>query len=139
MNKKVKNIFPYFVLLIVVLGTLYFYNMTFYEVHNLTTGELYKEIKDKNVTEITITPKSDDSIYYVEGKLKDYKETESFSAKVIPEDVNTITTYVKENNIKEYLTENMINIEQNLEENFIYSFGNYYPIILKLYNIITNT
>ena len=45
----------------------------------------------------------------------------------------------KENNIKEYLTENMINIEQNLEENFIYSFGNYYPIILKLYNIITNT
>ncbi len=102
MNKKVKNIFPYFVLLIVVLGTLYFYNMTFYEVHELTTGELYKEIKDKNVTEITITPKSNDSIYYVEGKLKDYKETESFSAKVIPEDVDTITTYVKDNNIKEY-------------------------------------
>lgn len=44
----------------------------------------------------------------------------------------------KANNTKEYLTENMINIEKNLEENFIYSFGNYYLIILKLYNILTN-
>ena len=32
----------------------------------------------------------------------------------------------------------MINIEKNLEENFIYSFGNHYLIILKLYNILTN-
>lgn len=44
----------------------------------------------------------------------------------------------KANNTKEYLTENMINIEKNLEENFIYSFGNHYLIILKLYNILTN-
>lgn len=44
----------------------------------------------------------------------------------------------KVNNTKEYLIENMICIEKNLEENFIYSFGNYYLIILKLYNILTN-
>lgn len=44
----------------------------------------------------------------------------------------------KVNNTKEYLTENIIKIEKNLEENFIYSFGNYYLIILKLYNILTN-
>ena len=102
MNKKLKNTFPYILLLIIVLGTLYFYNTSFYEVHNLTTGELYKEIKDATVTELTITPKSNDSIYYVEGKLKDYKETESFTAKVIPEDIETITNYVKENSIKKY-------------------------------------
>ncbi len=39
---------------------------------------------------------------------------------------------------KEYLNEKLVNTEKTLEENLIYSFGNYYIIILKLYNIFIN-
>ena len=75
------------------------------EVHELKTGELIQAIKKEQVTEITITPKSSESIYYIEGKLKDYDKNESFTAKVISEDVTTITEYAKEQDIKEYETE----------------------------------
>ena len=40
----------------------------------------------------------------------------------------------KVNSTKEYL-----NTEKTLEENLVYSFGDYYITILKLYNILTNT
>ena len=66
------------------------------EVHELKTGELIQAIKKEQVTEITITPKSSESVYYIEGKLKDYDKNESFTAKVISEDVTTITEYAKE-------------------------------------------
>ncbi len=75
------------------------------EVHELKTGELIQAIKKEQVTEITITPKSSESVYYIEGKLKDYDKNESFTAKVISEDVTTITEYAKEQDIKEYETE----------------------------------
>ncbi len=101
-NNKLRNALPYLLLLIIITGTLLFYNRTLYEVHELSAGELYSEIKDENVSEITITPKSNDSIYYVEGKLSDYKENESFIAKIMPEEVDKITNYVEEQNLKAY-------------------------------------
>lgn len=45
----------------------------------------------------------------------------------------------KVNSTKEYMNKNIVNIEKNLEENLIDSFGNYYLPILKLYNILTNS
>ena len=74
---------PYLILAVALVVTLFFMGNTGTEVHELTTGELIQEIKEENVTEITITPKSSESVYYIEGKLEDYGKNESFTNKVI--------------------------------------------------------
>ena len=45
----------------------------------------------------------------------------------------------KVNSTKEYINQKIVNTEKTLEENLVYSFGDYYITILKLYNILTNT
>ncbi len=96
---------PWAILAIALVLALFFVNGNSTKVNELKTGELIQAIKEEEVTEITITPKSSESVYYIEGKLKDYDENESFTARVISEDVDTITEYAKEQNIKEYDTE----------------------------------
>ena len=96
---------PYVILAVALVVTLFFVNNGSVEVHELKTGELIQEIKEGNVTEITITPKSSESVYYIEGKLDGYDKKESFVAKVISEEVETITAYAKDQEIKEYETE----------------------------------
>ncbi len=103
-NNVFKASFPYIILLLVVLGTLLFFNFAGSEVHELTTGELMSYIDKAEVTEITITPKSSESVYYLEGKLEDYAENESFKSKIIPEDVVTVSEYAKTHNIDLYDT-----------------------------------
>ena len=71
MKKKKNSSFmamvPYIILAIVLIVALFAFNNNGSKVNTLTTGELIKEIQEKNVTEITITPKSSDGVYYVEG------------------------------------------------------------------------
>ncbi len=95
---------PWAILAIALVIALFFVNGNSTKVNELKTGELIQAIKKEEVTEITITPKSSESVYYIEGKLKDYDKNESFTAKVISEDVKTITEYALEQNIKEYDT-----------------------------------
>ena len=95
---------PYLIVLIVILTALFFMNMKKPEVHDIKTGELIQEIKAENVTEITVTPKSGESVYIVTGKLKDYEEKESFTTRVIPEEIELITKYAEDQKIKEYVT-----------------------------------
>ena len=103
-NNTLKNFLPYIILFIVIGVTLFILNTGGNRVHELKTGELIEALKNEEVTEIVITPKSSESIYIVEGKLKDYKDNESFKAKVIDAEIEGITTYADENNIKEYIT-----------------------------------
>ena len=115
-----------FVLVAIAILALYFaINGNSYEVHDLTTGELIQEMAKENVTEITITPKSSESIYYVEGKLEGYDEKESFTSKVISEEINTITDYAKAQDIKEYKTN-----KDPGSSNFLYVVVNILPIIV---------
>ena len=74
------------------------------KVHNLTTGELLKEIKKEKVTEVLVTPNRNQGVYVVEGKLVKYKENESFKSKVLEKDLETIVTYSNEQEIKKYET-----------------------------------
>ena len=130
MNKqsnKVKNTFPYVVLCTVVIAILLIFTFQGSEVKTLTTGELLQELNNNNVTELTITPNSNESVYYVEGKLKGYKETESFKTKVIDEQVAVINDYVMENNIKEYDT----NSDPG-SSTFLYIIVNVLPFVLML-------
>lgn len=103
-NNNIKNALPYIILLVIICGTLFFFNLQKYEVHEFTTGELIKEIEKESIIEMTITPNSNDSVYYVEGKLEDYKETESFKAKVIPEEVGLIIEYNESHDLEKYET-----------------------------------
>ena len=108
MNKKkpdfVKTSLPYVILLLIILAALFFYNNATIEVHEITTGELTSKIKEEKVTEITIMPKSSESIYYIEGKLEGYKTNEKFSAKVLSGDLNNVIEYANKHSLDLYDT-----------------------------------
>ena len=103
-NDNFKNFLPYLVLAGVIAIVLFALNMQGTKVHELKTGELISELKENNVTEITVTPKSNESIYVIEGKLENYKKTESFQAKVVGTELDTVLSLIKENDVKEYDT-----------------------------------
>ena len=103
-NNSFMVMLPYLIVLIVILTALFFMNFKKNEVHEIKTGELIQEIKDEKVTELTVTPKSGESVYIVTGKLKDYDDNESFTTRVIPEEIETVTAYAEAQDIKEYTT-----------------------------------
>ena len=103
-NNAYTAMIPYAILAVVLVGLLFFMNQGSVEIHKMTTGELLAEMREEQVTEITITPKSSENVYYVEGKLKDYEKEESFTAKVISEQIDTVIEYAEAQNIKEYET-----------------------------------
>ena len=103
-QNTIKNLFPYLILVVVIFAVLSFLNLGGTLTHDITTGELIKEMGNKNVTEITITPSSEESVYYVEGKLSEYKDNEKFKATVVEAEVENITKYAEANNLKVYET-----------------------------------
>ena len=90
----IKLLGPYLVMgmiIGIIMVVLNFQGMT---VNNLSTGKLLTALENNEVKEIVITPKSSESIYYVEGKLSSYKDGESFKTKVVSEEVaNVIEKY----------------------------------------------
>ena len=103
-DSYVKNSFPYLILVAVVLGTLLLLNFSGNKVNELSTGELLKEINEGTITEITVIPKSSESVYYIEGKLKDYKSNESFKTKVVEAELDNVLAYADANDLKVYET-----------------------------------
>ena len=97
-NNAVRNFFPYLILLIIIGATFLFLNLGRQKVNKLTSGELIAALKEEKVTEITLMPKSSESVYYVSGN-------ETFEVKVVEDEISNITNYVKDKNIKEYKTE----------------------------------
>lgn len=104
-NNAVKSFFPYFILILVVAGVFFMLSMGTNKVNELKTGELLQALKDSKVTEIKIMPKSSESVYYIRGKLKDYKANESFEAKIVEAEIDGVVNYANMMNIKEYETE----------------------------------
>ena len=81
MKKDVKKgLFPYLMLLIVIVGIMYFFNVSNNKVNILTYDEFAKSASEGKITEIVVTAKSSAMLYQVQGKMKDYKENESFTA-----------------------------------------------------------
>ncbi len=104
MKKKneYKQAFPYFLLFIVLIGVVIFYNASRFKVNEFTYDQLIGELSKGTVKEIEINPKSGGGVYYITGKLKNYKETESFKVNVpLAETVlERIVKYTDEANIK---------------------------------------
>ena len=124
-NDSFKNLLPYVVLAMVVLVVVFALNMQGSTVNELTTGELMTELQENNVTEIAITPKSDESIFYVEGKLEGYRETESFTARVVGSELDNVLALIEENNIEDYDT----NADPGSSP-FLYILVNVLPLVL---------
>ena len=80
-NDMKKALIPYFILAIALGVVLYLLQMKTIKINELTYDKLIKEAREGNVEKITITPRSDESVYYFEGKLKSYGEDEQFKAK----------------------------------------------------------
>ncbi len=108
MNKKrqnaIKQFTPYLVLFVIIAAMLFLYSGSATKVHELKTGEFLKYINENKVTEMTITPKSDESIYYITGKIEGYSDKETFSVKVVSEQLNTVTKYAESHNLNLYDT-----------------------------------
>ena len=124
-NKGIlKNLYPYLVIALIIFGIMYFLNYGNKEVHNLTSGQLIKEVNKSNITSIKITPKSSESIYIIEGKLSGYTKGESFKSKVLEKDLSIVTEYA--NNLgKKYRTES-----DPGSSNVLYIVVNILPIVI---------
>ena len=124
-NDNFKNILPYLVLGFVVIIVIFALNMQGTKVNELTTGELITELKEDNVTEITVTPKSNESIYYIEGKLEGYDATEYFTARAVGTELDNILALIEENDVAEYDT----NADPG-ENMLLYVLVNVLPLVL---------
>ena len=80
MNKKdvKKNVIPYVLLVGLMLVLFYMYKVMSIKINDLTFNEFMGKVSSGEVKNVTITPSNDGGVYYLEGKLKDYKENESF-------------------------------------------------------------
>ena len=103
-NNAIKGFSPYLVLFVIIGVILLILNFQGSSVHELSTGELMNNLVTNKVTEITVMPKSDESVYYVTGKLDGYKEDESFKALVSTPEFENVTELIETNKIKKYET-----------------------------------
>ena len=126
-NNRFKNSLPYVILFGVIVFILIILEFQGSDIKNLSSGELLKELKNDKVTEIVITPNSNESVYYVEGKLEGYKENESFKTKIIPEEITNVIEYVESNDIEEYVT----NSDPG-SSTFLYIVLNVMPFVLTI-------
>ena len=124
-NGVIKNVFPYLVLCCVITAVLVFLNFGNKVVHNLSAGELLKNIEKENITEIVITPKSSESIYYVTGKLKKYDSNESFKAKIIEAEIENVTEYAETHKLDKYKNESDPGSSQ-----IVYILVNVLPLVI---------
>ena len=101
-NNYAKQSVPYLLLFIIILGIIFFYNMSRFKVNTFTYDELINELSKGSVTEIRITPRNASGVYNITGSLKDYKETESFKVNVpLSETVlERVMRYADESDIK---------------------------------------
>ena len=84
---------------------------------------------------MTITPKSSESVYYINGKLDSYKDNEYFTVKVIGEQMDVVTNYAETHDLDLYDTNkdpgssNLLYIVVNILPIVIISFLAYYLFI----------
>ena len=80
MSKKdmKKNVIPYVLLIGLMLVLFYMYNIMSRKVNDLTFNEFMSKVSGGEVSDVTVTPSNDGGVYYLEGKLKGYKDNESF-------------------------------------------------------------
>ena len=82
MNRKVvkKSIFSYILLALIIFGVIYFFTVLNKKVNDLSYSALIKSMDKNKITELKITPNNNAGVYELTGKMKGYKDNESFKA-----------------------------------------------------------
>ncbi len=98
-NNITKQTMPYLILILVIFGTLVFYNIGNTKINKLNYDELITELSKDTVKSIEVTPKSNAGVYYITGKLKDYGKNEVFKVNVPLSEtvINKILSYADNN------------------------------------------
>ena len=79
MNKKMKNnLYPYVFLLIFILVGIFIFSGFNSKVNELTYDEFMDSMTNGKIEELNIIPKTRTSTYEITGRLKDYKDNETF-------------------------------------------------------------
>ena len=128
MNKKEikKGIVPYVVLIVIMLGVIYFFNILNIKVNDLTYDKFVSSLNNNEVKEIKVIPSIDGGVYNITGKLKDYKENESF--KVVAPLSDEVIKQIKTANDKyEFKFENQSDPNNSI---WLVAVLNFLPIIL---------
>ncbi len=101
-NNTIKSLSMYSLVLVIILGALFFSTASRPKVHELTYNELIKDISKKKVEKIEVTPNSNYSNYIVTGKLEDYSKNESFTVLIPYSDsvINKLLTSVEGKNVE---------------------------------------
>ena len=84
MNKKTvkRGLLPYLFLLVVILGVMYFFNLSNQKINVITYSDFVTAANEKKITEIVIIPKGNAGLYQIEGKMEGYAESETFLLKL---------------------------------------------------------
>ena len=77
-----KTVSMYAILLIIILGALYFSSLGNVKVHEFTYDEFLKNMSKDKVKEIEVTPNTNSSTYIITGTLEDYSKNETFTVNV---------------------------------------------------------
>ena len=75
-----KGLLPYLFLILIVLGIFYYFNISNVKVNKLSYDEFVETLDKGNIKELKLVTHGSGYIYEVTGKLKGYKENESFEA-----------------------------------------------------------
>ena len=104
MNKKTlkKGLLPYLFLLVVILGVMYFFNMSNQKINVITYDDFVNSATEGKITEIVIVPRSNAGLYEIKGKMEGYAEGESFNLKIPYSDemMEQIIVLQKDSNFK---------------------------------------
>ena len=79
MNKKMKNnLYPYVFLLIFILVGIFIFSGFNSKINELTYDEFMNSMTNGKIEELNIIPKTRTNTYEITGRLKDYKDNETF-------------------------------------------------------------
>ena len=128
MNKKEikKGIVPYVILIVIMLGVIYFFNILNIKVNALTYDKFVSSLNNNEVKEIKVIPSIDGGVYNITGKLKDYKENESFKV-VVPYSEEVIKQIITANEKYDFKFENQSDPNSSV---WLVAVLNFLPIIL---------
>ena len=128
MNKKEikKGMVPYVVLIVIMIWVIYFFTRLNVKVNNLTYDKFLSSLNNNEGKEIKVVPSIDGGVYNITGKLKNYKENETFEV-TVPYSDEVMKQIITANEKYDFKFENQSDPNSSF---WLYAVINFLPIIL---------
>lgn len=101
-NNVRKNAFQYISILVFFVLIIILVNTFSSKEHEFTYDEFISNLEKGNVTELTVVPRANSSVYEINGKLSGYKEKETFVVNIPYSDnlISNVMSISEKNNLK---------------------------------------